>query len=243
MEKTITAVILAGGRGDRLKLQEPLPKPMVKLNKKPLLEYVIRFLKKNNINNIIISVCYLPQVITEYFKDGKKFGVNISYIYENQNKPLGTAGSIAQLKKKLKKTFIVCYGDSLRSFDLNLLLQQHFLAKPSATICVYKNLKPDPKSAVVFDNKNAIQSFVERPSVAKSLLVWSNAGFYVFEPEVFKYIRKNKKTDFGKNIFPLMIKNKKQLQAFALEGYFLDVGTKEKVSIAQRDIKKGKLAW
>lgn len=243
MGKKITAVILAGGRGDRLKLKKPLPKPMIKLNKKPLLEYVIRLFQKNNITHLIISVCYLPDVITEYFGDGKKFGVTISYIYENQNDPLGTAGSIAQLEEKLKSTFIVCYGDSLRNIDISTLLKQHFLAKPTTTICVYKNLKAHPKSAVVFDPKNTIRSFVERPSATKSSFIWSNAGFYVFEPEVFTYIPQNKKTDFGKDIFPAMIKDKRQLQAFILDGYFLDVGTKEKVSIAEKDIRKGKVVW
>jgi len=242
MGNSLLAIILAGGKGERLRpITNNLPKPMVILNDKPLLEYVINQFKKNNITDLIISVCYLPNVITDYFGDGNKFGVNISYIYESPDKPLGTAGSIAKLRKNLNDTFIVCYGDSLRNFNIKALLKQHSLTKPKATICAYKNKSLNPKSVIVFNKDHIIQSFVERPRNTELLSHWSNAGFYVLEPNVFKYIPQNEKSDFGKDIFPALIAKGKRLEAFILDEYFLDIGTIEKVRKAQNDILNGRL--
>jgi len=242
MGKTITAIILAGGKGERLRpLTITLPKPMVKIHDKPILEYVLTLFQKNNIKDIIISVCYLPNLITEYFGDGSKFGLNISYVYENEDNPLGTAGSIAKLEKQLNETFIVCYGDSLRDVNISSLLKEHQSTKPVATICIYKNENPDPKSNVIFDENKTIVSFVERPSNTDSSPTWSNAGFYILEPEVFNYIPQNQKSDFGKDIFPAVLADNKQIKSFIINGYFLDIGTKEKLSVAQKDIADGKL--
>lgn len=242
MGKIITAIILAGGKGERLRpITNNIPKPMVCINNKPVLEYIINQFKKNNIRDIIISVCYLSDTITNYFGDGEKFGVNISYIYEDPETPLGTAGSIAKLFKKLKKTFIVCYGDTLRNIEIKKLLEQHLQRMPIATVCVYKNTKPNPKSTITFDEKNTVLSYVERPGEIKSQPIWSNAGFYVLEPKIFRFIPQHKKSDFGKDIFPSLIKRHKKMESYIIDGYFLDIGTVEKISTAEYDIQIGKL--
>ncbi len=241
MNNHIKVIILAGGRGERLRpLTNTTPKPMIQINNKPILEYIISTFAKHNIRDIILSVCYLPNIITDYFGNGKKFGVNISYVYEDEGNPLGTAGSIAKLQKKLTNTFIVCYGDTLRNVSITKLLNQHELEKPIGTICVYKNATIKPKSSVIFNKQNTILSFVERPQNVMEKFYWSNAGLYVFEPEIFKYISQNKISDFGKNIFPLVLQEGKLVKAFVIDGYFLDIGTLEKVYIAENDIKRMK---
>ncbi|MBI3385281.1 nucleotidyltransferase family protein, partial [Candidatus Gottesmanbacteria bacterium] len=213
MGKTITAVILAGGKGERLRpLTDTLPKPMVKIANKPLLEYVVRHLRRYDIKEIILSVGYLPEVIKKHFGNGKKFGVHISYIIENI--PLGTAGAVRLLKNKIKDTFLVCYGDILRDINLKDLVKFHQNRKGIAVICVYKNTKPNPKSIITFDKDKKISRFIERPSNQSKKWVWSNASLYLFEPEIFAYIAKNTRVDFGKNVIPKVIADGKRVYAF-----------------------------
>src|SRR5437868_7160562 len=113
------AIIVAGGRGKRLRpLTDNIPKPMIQIAGKPIIEHTINLFKKNGITDFIISLCYLPHKITEYFGDGKNFGVHIDYMYEKENFPLGTAGNIAAAKNVISGTFIVTYSDIIR--DLNI---------------------------------------------------------------------------------------------------------------------------
>ncbi len=237
MGKSITAVILAGGKGERLKpITEIIPKPMVKVGGKPILEHIINLLVKNDITDIVISLCYKPKLVKEYFKNGRNLGAKISYRYENENQPLGTAGAVAKLRYKIKSTFIVAYGDILRELDVKKLLGFHFLNKGIGTICVYNNKKPDPKSLVLFNNKKKITSFSERPTKVTAKKVWSNASFYVFEPEIFTYLAYKQFADFGKDIFPKVLADNKKMFAYKHNGYFCDVGDLEKYKKANEEI-------
>ena len=241
MGRIIKAVILAGGRGERLKpLTNHIPKPMIRINNKPLLLYDIELFRNYGIVDIILSVCYLPQVIKNYFGNGKKFGINISYSLENKHKPLGTSGAIKKLQKKIRQTLILCYGDTLRQINIRKLLEFHREKKATATICIYENKRPNPKSSVIYDENNRIISFEERPKELKIAKVWSNAGLYVLEPEIFSYIPKTGPSDFGKDVFPKLLMNDSRIYAYIQKGYFLDIGTKEKIIIAENDIKERK---
>src|SRR5437660_4534825 len=109
------AIIIAGGKGERLRpLTDKLPKPMIAVHGKPILEHTIILLKKHGIKKFIITLCYLPEKITTYFENGEKLGVAITYIYENPKKPLGTAGSMAQAAEYVDSTCIVTYADIMR---------------------------------------------------------------------------------------------------------------------------------
>lgn len=238
MGNTIKAVILAGGKGERLApLTHTIPKPMVLINKRPLLEYLLLHLKNYSITDITISLCYLPEKIIEYFGNGKKLGINITYSFENPNFPLGTAGAIRQLSAKIKNTFCVIYGDSLRELNVDHLISHHKKKKGIATICVYNNHNPDPKSVITINSKHKVISFVERPKEKLMPPIWSNSGFYVFEPTIFKYIPKNIRSDFGRDIFPVLSEAKENIFAYKDSKYFLDVGNLEKVKRAEQDIK------
>lgn len=136
------AVILAGGRGERFKpLTNKIPKPMIQVGNKPILEYSIDWCKKNEIKNIIICLNYLSNPIKKYFGNGKKFDVKIAYNEKEHGNPLGTAGPIANLKNKINSTFIVSYGDIIQNMNFKKLLNFHKKNKGIATICVYKNTK------------------------------------------------------------------------------------------------------
>ena len=220
---------------------------MLQVSGKPIIEHIINLFKKNDINKFIITVCYLQSKITSYFGDGSKFGVRIKYIYEDENKPLSTAGGIALAKNVINDTFIVCSGDILRELDIKKMVAQHKNTQAIATIHTYKRFGPDPKSMVVFDEKGLIKQFVERPFdfaqgkpdrkhlgfQAKS--IWTNGSFYIFEPKIFDFIPKNKPCDFGRDVFPKLLKNKKRLFAFPYSKFFIDVGNMEKLKKARRE--------
>lgn len=235
----IKAIILTGGKGERLRpLTDKIPKVMVKIGGRPLLWYSIELLKRFGIKEIILLTGYLGKVIQEYFGNGKKFGVHISYKKESPGKLLGTAGAVGKLHKEIKSTFLVVYGDILRELDIKSLLNFHKRKKGLATICVYKNSNSNPKSIVTFDKNERIKSFVERPQGAKKNNIWSNASFYVFEQEIFKYILKNRPSDFGKDVFLKVLEDGQKMYAYKQTGYFLDVGSREKLEKAKADMDK-----
>jgi mannose-1-phosphate guanylyltransferase/phosphomannomutase len=231
------AIIVSGGKGERLRpLTYTLPKPMIEVAGKPVLEHIINLFKKNGIIDFIISVYYLPEKITKYFGDGKKFGVNIEYIYEKENFPLGTAGNIRAAKELIDSTFIVTYADILRDLSIINMVKFHKNKKSFATLNIYKRFGPNPKSMVLFNKNKKIASFVERPKPEElhDNFVWSNGSFYIFEPSIFDFIPQNTFSDFGKDVFPKLLKERKDLFAFPSTGFFIDIGNYEKLEKARK---------
>lgn len=231
------AIIIAGGKGERLKpLTANLPKAMIKVAGKPILEHIIIHFKRHKISEFIISLCFLPDKITSYFGDGSKFGVKINYIFEDEKNPLGTAGAILKAKKFVRDAFIVAYADILRKLDIAKMIKSHKDKKAFATILAYHNKKADPKSIIRFDNNKKIFQFIERPKpgdVGREK-IWSNASLYIFEPEIFDYIPAGLNSDFAKDIFPKVIKKGKNIFAFKADGYFVDIGSPEKLAYARK---------
>jgi len=242
-------IIIAGGKGERLRpLTNKIAKPMVKVGGKSVLEHNLDLFKKYGFTEFIFALCYLPETITSYFGDGKKFGVSIDYTFEKPEVPLGTAGAVTLAKDKISDTFIVTYGDSIRVLDVKAMLDYHKKKGAFATIGVYKRLGPDPKSTILFSDEGRIKEFKERPSPddIKGDFVWSNAAFYIFEPVIFDYIKESETVDpdligvdFGKDVFPAVLADKKEIYAFPMEGYFVDIGNIEKLEKANRDFAKG----
>lgn len=230
--KKMKAIIVAGGRGERLRpLTDTVPKPMIEVDGKPILEQVIQLLKRHGVTDIIVALCYLPKQIQDHFGNGKKFGVNIAYTLES--KPMGTAGAITLASQHIHDTFIVTYADILRELDVTDMVKQHKNKKAFTTLHVYKRFGKDPKSKIVFDKNKRIQQFIERPGESKKPFVWANGSFYIFEPEIFSYIPKNKPSDFGKDIFPKLLSVGRSLFAYPTDGYFMDIGNLEKLNMAR----------
>jgi len=232
------AVIVAGGRGERLKpFTENIPKPMVEVGNKTILEYTIEVLKSGGINEIIIALCYLPEVITSYFGDGSKFGVKIKYTYETPDQPLGTAGAVRESKKYIDDDFIVTYADILRELDVNKMIDIHRQSNSMATLNIYKEFEKIPRSMLEIDNVGRLTRFVEHPQVTNSngSFVWCNGSFYIFKPEIFKYIGESEKVDFSADIFPRLIADKEKIMTFKSDGYFLNIGTIEKLEMARKN--------
>lgn len=230
------AIILAGGKGTRLKpLTNTIPKPMVRIHGKPILEHIINHFKTYDINTFIVSLCYLPQIITEYFGDGSKFGVQIHYTLEKQSFPLGTAGAVRPAKDFIHDRFIVTYGDILRTLNIRHMIEEHEKKQAFATLNVYKRYGPCPKSQILFSKSGKITKFIERPTVqmGRRDFVWSNGSFYIFEPEIFQFIPHNRPSDFGRDIIPDIISEKKLLFVYPTDGYLIDIGNHRKLSEAR----------
>ncbi|HSX57844.1 MAG TPA: sugar phosphate nucleotidyltransferase [Candidatus Saccharimonadales bacterium] len=237
-------LIVAGGKGERLRpITDTIAKPMVKVGDKPVLEHNLDLFKKAGFSDFIFALCYLPQTISDYFKDDKDFGVNIEYTYENPEVPLGTAGAVTLAKDKIDSTFIVTYGDSLRVVDVKKMWDFHKEKKAFATICIYKRFGADPKSMIKTAEDGEILEFKERPTPEELTedFVWANAALYIFEPEIYHYIKEGEMVDFGKDVFPKLLEEKKKVFAFPMEGYFIDIGNKEKLDQANADFKDGLL--
>jgi len=215
------AIILAGGLGTRLyPYTKSLPKPMLPLGKKPILEHEIEWVKKNGINEIVICVSYLRKKIEDYFGDGKKFGVKIEYAISNE--PLATAGQLKTAEKLIDETFVCLYGDSIYNFSLRNMIKHHKKTKSDVPMSLY-DYKFNLKYGVI-DTKNdgKVISWSEKPEYSAKI----NIGCYVMEPEVLRLIPKNKPYGMDSVIRKTLAKKKKVGSVISKKG-FIDIGDKE----------------
>ncbi|NQT81085.1 MAG: nucleotidyltransferase family protein [Candidatus Aminicenantes bacterium] len=235
------AIILAAGKGKRLgKLTESIPKPMLKIGKKPILEHNIECLRDYGISDIYINLHHLPEVIRNYFSDGKKWGVNIQYSYEPAL--LGTAGAMRKIaedywiKKSWKKNkhilspkrqnpFFVVYGDNLFAYNLRKIINFHERKKGVATIALYEKENVEQSGIVLLNGDNKIIKFIEKPKPGEVVSNLVNTGLYILEPKVLDYIPSNKAIDFGKDVFPEMIKNDEKIFGLILKGNLRAIDT------------------
>jgi histidinol-phosphate phosphatase family protein len=234
------AVILAGGKGTRLKeYTQNIPKPMLKIGNKPVLEHQIEILKRHQIVDIIFLVNHLKSVIIDYFGNGKNFGVNIDYYEENE--PLGTAGGLREIQKKLNEDFLFIYGDTIFDIDLERLIKFHTEKNSDFTLVAHPNDHPFDSDLIDIDKNEQVVKILpkshKRDFFYKNLV---NAGMYVVSPSVLKYIPKAKKSDFGKDILPRII-DKVRVFAYNTSEYIKDMGTPERLSAVRNDYNNRKI--
>jgi len=199
------AIILAGGLGTRLRPYTTfLPKPMLPLGEKPILEHLIEWVRKNGIKEIILCVSYLRKTIEDYFEDGKRFDVKIEYAISN--KPLATAGQLKTAEKFVDETFVCLYGDSIYNFSLKNMILQHKRKRPTVTMSLFE-YKFNMKYGVIDTLRSGkVTSWNEKPEFTTNI----NMGCYVMEPEVFELIPKNKPYGMDDVIRKIMSKKKKK---------------------------------
>jgi mannose-1-phosphate guanylyltransferase / phosphomannomutase len=236
------AVILAGGRGTRLgTLTEALPKPMVPICGKPLLEHQLGVLKRYGIDEVILSTGYRAEIVEEYFHDGKNFGVNISYAREDA--PLGTAGALKSLEQELQDDFLVVYGDVL--FDLNLtrLLALHKKHGSAGTLVLHPNDHPNDSDLVELDWKSRqVTAFHAKPHApGRHYRNMVNAGAYVLSPLVLEHLALAPPSDLGRHVFPRLV-DRLPLFGYVTGEYIKDMGTPERLRQVTDDWQSGKVA-
>ncbi len=205
------ALILAAGKGSRLgSLTHGKPKPMIEFQGKPILQHNIEKARDSGFDEIFINLHTAPNCITEYFGDGKKFGVTIEYAFENEL--LGTSGAINNFDRLLQDSFFaVIYGDNLSDISLTQLLAKHREKEPLATISFHYREDTRHSGVAEFDKDGFVLKFIEKPLPGQSESHWVNAGIYILDSSIIQYIPLGF-SDFGKDIFPLLIqKNEKIL--------------------------------
>jgi NDP-sugar pyrophosphorylase family protein len=233
------AYLLSAGLGTRLlPLTKKTPKVMLPIGGKPLLWYQLQFLKFYGIYDVIINLHQNPEIVTNYFGDGKSIGMNITYALEK--KLLGTAGSVKKSQNYFaNEPFLVIYADTIRTIDINKLIKFHEVKKRAATIALYETNEPWTQGIVKVDKNDRIISLVEKPKNHKGDRL-SNAGIIIFEPLIFDYIPKNKFSDFGFDVLPKFIEFE-QVYAYQTDCYIQDIGTPERYARAKNDFAKNKI--
>jgi mannose-1-phosphate guanylyltransferase len=237
-EKTMKALFLAGGMGTRLKpLTDHLPKPMVPIMVKPLLERNILKLKDCGVDEIILSTCYKSQLIEDYFGDGTKMGMKVHYI--NEETPLGTGGAIKSAEKFFNETFIVFNADILCAINFSKMISFHKEKKASVTIAITKVENPSAYGVIEYDKNFFAESFTEKPEPSLIKSNYINAGIYIFEPDVLKEIPESKKVSIERQTYPLLLEKGYPIAVFKSDDYWMDIGTIEKYTQAHKDILSG----
>ena len=234
------AVIMAGGKGTRLQsVAKDIPKPMIKILGKPLLEYQIDSLRESGIDNIILIIGYLGNIIQEYFADGTKFGVNIQYIIEE--KPLGTAGALYYLKEKIQGDFVFVFGDLLLDIDWNRFVGFHKKNNGLITLYGHPNSHPYDSDVIVSDENNRVIK-IEPKNIKRDFYYHNfvNAGIYCMSSIILDAVKNPEKTDLEKKIITEEI-NKGRVYAYRSTEYIKDIGTPKRLNSAYQDIKNGLL--
>ena len=235
------AVIMAGGEGTRLRpLTSNIPKPMMPLANKPMMEHVVRLLRQHDFTDIVVTLAFLPQAIRTYFGDGSEFGVRMRYATEEM--PLGTAGSVRNAMTELDESFLVISGDVLTDIDLTTLVKYHEETQAVATIALRRVEDPVEFGIVITRADGTVERFLEKPTWGQVFSDTINTGIYVLEPRTFDFIAEDKPVDFASDVFPTMLDAGLPIHGKVLGGYWEDIGTIEAYSRAHQDVLDGRVA-
>lgn len=235
------AVILAGGEGSRLKeISGGLPKPMVSVKGKVLLQYLIEQCVQYGISDIKLLVSYKKEVIQEFIGDGKQFGASIQYI--DEQRPQGTAGALIDALPELDEQFLVIYGDTYFDIDLYSFWKFHKEKTGDVSIFLHPNDHPHDSDLVEIGSNLQVQKIHPYPHDDQWKQNLVNAAIYIFNKNSLNdYNFKVERPDIAKQLFPIMLKNKKKIYGYVSSEYIKDMGTPKRLSIVERDIDSGKV--
>jgi NDP-sugar pyrophosphorylase family protein len=234
------AVVLVGGEGTRLRpLTLTTPKSLLAIANQPFLERQLGWLESHGVDDVVLSLGYLPDAFTRHFPDGRCGGVRLSYAVEN--KPLGTAGGIRYAAGDIDERFLVCNGDVLTDLDLGSMMRFHESSGAEATIALTEVEDPSAFGVVPTRADGEVVGFIEKPPAGLAPTNWINAGIYVLEPTVLKRVPPRVNVSIEREVFPRMVETRGSLFAFSGRGYWLDIGTPEKYLQAHADALAGQL--
>jgi len=232
------AMILAAGKGTRVRpITYTIPKPMIPILQKPVMEFLLELLRKHGFDQIMVNVSHLAEEIENYFRDGQRFGVQIGYSFEGKiddqgklvGEAIGSAGGMRRIQDFspfFDETFVVLCGDALIDLDLTAAVKWHKSKGAMATI-ITKSVPQEEVSSygvVVTDHDNRVRAFQEKPSVEEALSTNINTGIYIFEPEVFKYIPSGVEYDIGSQLFPHLVEINAPFYAIPMDFEWVDIG-------------------
>jgi mannose-1-phosphate guanylyltransferase len=229
------AVILVGGEATRLRpLTCNTPKIMVPVLNRPFFEHLVGYLKAHNIIDIILAVGKSPEQIQDYFRDGGKFGVRITYSIEDF--PMGTAGAVKNAERFLDDSFTVFNGDIFTDIDLSAMMQLHRKNKAIASLALTPVENPTAYGVVETDSQGRVKRFIEKPSWDKITTNMINAGIYILEPDILSYITPNAFFMFEHDVFPPLLEKGQAIYGYPSQDYWIDMGTPDKYLKLQHDL-------
>ncbi len=231
------AMILAAGKGTRVRpITYTIPKPMIPILQKPVMEFLVELLRQHGFDQIMVNVSHLAEEIENYFRDGQRFGVDIAYSFEGRivdgqlvGEAIGSAGGMRRIQDFspfFDDTFVVLCGDALIDLDLTAALAWHRKKGSIATI-VMKTVDPSEVSSygvVVTDEDGRIKAFQEKPTVEDALSNTINTGIYIFEPEVLNYIPSGEVYDIGGDLFPKLVEMGAPFYGIPMDFQWVDIG-------------------
>lgn len=219
------AIILAGGKGRRLRpYTTVLPKPLMPVGDRPILEIVVRQLKAAGFSQITFAVGYLAELIRAVFGDGERFGLSIDYSFEEQ--PLGTAGPLS-LVSPPEDDFLVMNGDVVTDLDFVRFMEFHREQESCATLAVYRKSVPISLGVLDVNEQDDVVGYSEKPTLHYPV----STGIYCFRPDVLRFLQKNERCDLPELVTKLMARGER-VKAFRFDGYWLDIGRPEDYEVA-----------
>jgi len=232
-------LILAGGKGTRLRpLTLNTPKPIVPVANQPFLLYQIDLLRSAGIDDVILSLSYQPRKIEDLLKDGADYGVLIRYAVEGS--PLGTGGAFKNAEAWIDSSTVVFNGDVLTGLDLSAAIAQHKQTGAAATLVLTPVDNPSAYGLVETETDGRVRRFIEKPGPNEITCRTINAGVYVLEPSVLKYMPKGEPYSFERGLFPTLLENKELVMAYVLDKYWIDIGSPVKYLEVHHDILAGR---
>ncbi|RHJ49339.1 HAD-IIIA family hydrolase [Bacteroides sp. AM10-21B] len=234
-------VIIAGGQGTRIaSVNSEIPKAMIPVNSKPILEYQVELAKRYGFTEFIFIIGHLGNVIKEYFGDGSKWGVSIIYYHEEM--PLGTAGAMPVIQYLLTEDFFVFYGDTIMDIALDEMLKFHKEHQSEATLFVHPNDHPYDSDIVEIDSNNRLIQLHLKPHpdnfISRNLV---NASLFILSPRVIDYVPKDQKVNFEKHVFPKCLAEGMRMYGYVSAEYIKDMGTPDRYEKVCRDVINGKV--
>ena len=247
------AMILAAGKGTRVRpITQTIPKPMIPILQKPVMEFLLELLRQHNFTQVMVNVSHLAHEIENYFRDGQRFGVEIGYSFEGkitaegelQGQALGSAGGMKRIQDFqpfFDDTFVVLCGDALIDLDLTEAVRWH-KAKGSIATVIMKTVPIEevPSYGVVVTEENGrIKTFQEKPAIDQALSTTINTGIYIFEPEIFDYIPSGQEYDIGSDLFPKLVEMDAPFYGLAMDFQWVDIGRVPDYWRAVRSVLRG----
>lgn len=232
---------MAGGEGTRLRpMTANQPKPLLPVINRPIMEHVLRLLKRHGFTETVVTVQFLAALIRNYFGDGEELGMSLHYATEEM--PLGTAGSVKNAQDALRdERFLVISGDALTDIDLSDMVRFHKKNGAMVTIGLKRVPNPLEFGIIIVDEEGRIQRFLEKPTWGQVFSDTVNTGIYVMEPEVLDHFPPGQSVDWSSDVFPKLLQEGAPLYGYIADGYWEDVGTHESYLKAQADMLSGKI--
>ena len=235
------AIIMAGGAGTRLRaVTGDRPKPMAPLLGRPMMERIIELLRGQGFRDICATVKYRAGDIMAYFGDGSRFGVRLQYRVEQE--AMGTAGGVKNCADFYgNEDFLVISGDAACDFDLRSLMEEHRRRGAAATLALYRQEEPLRYGLTVTDGDGWVREFIEKPGWSRVVTDLVNTGIYALSPRAMAPVPEGRPFDFGRELFPLLLKRGEKLLGLPMDGFWCDVGTPLSYYRCCADALEGKL--